>query len=329
MNSAMPLVSIVIANWNGLRYLDDCLKSLFNQTYSHIEIILVDNGSMDRSVEFIQENFPSVIIIKNNKNMGFASATNRGIRHAKGEFIALFNQDAVADANWLDKLVQVALGSSETAAAAGKIYYLKNGCKEDSVFCTWPKINPFTAAPYNFNGDEGASAVDYLTGCAMIIKRDVIDEIGQIDEGYFLYFEETDWCARIIRAGYKLMYVPDAIVWHVVSGSISEPNLKLSYMVRNRIRFAMKNFDKGYIPIFIISYSLEVALQLLRDIRRNDFKAAGIRLNSIFWNILNIKDTMDARRSDLSKISDMRSYNRSLPLRIHRIGMVEKWLKWC
>jgi|WetSurMetagenome_2_1015567.scaffolds.fasta_scaffold07900_4 GT2 family glycosyltransferase len=320
------LVSIVIANWNGLKYLNDCLDSLLRQTYSPIEIILVDNGSEDGSPDFIKEKYNSIKIIRNKTNMGFASATNNGIKHAEGELIALFNQDAMADEKWLERLVEVVMSSKDVAAAAGKIFYLRNGRKDNSVFCTWPKINPFTAAPYNFSGHEGASAVDYLTGCAMIIKKDIIDEIGDIDEGYFLYFEETDWCARIIRAGYKLMYVPDAVVWHVVSGSISVPSMKLSYMVRNRIRFALKNFDLEYIPVFLLSFSIETFIDITKDLYNTDLGAIKLRVEAIIWNILNIKITVNARKRDHSRIRNIRSYNRSLPLREYRLGIVEKLL---
>ncbi len=321
---AMPLVSILIVNWNGLKHIDECLKSLLDQTYSPTELILVDNDSRDGSVEFIQKKFPSIRIIKNDSNMGFASAVNRGIMNAAGELIALFNQNTVAEKNWLYKLVEATLSSEDIAAASGKVFYLN---KKDSIYCSWTKINPFTAGPYNFHGFEVIYNVDYLMGCAMVIKRDVINRVGLIDEGYFLYYEDSDWCARIIRDGYKLMYIPDAIVWHEVSGSVSNSCFKFSYIMRNRIRFVLKNFDIKYIFLFAILFPIELALDLRKDIARKDSRAARIRFNAILWNILNIKTTYQARKRDLSRLSNMKSYNRSLPLRVHKIGFFERWIK--
>ena len=108
-DQAMPLVSIIVVNWNGLKHIDECLKSLLNQIYSNMEIILVDNCSEDGSVEFVRQNFSSVKIIMNGGNMGFAAAMNRGIISASGELIASLNQNTVAEKNWLNKLVEVIL----------------------------------------------------------------------------------------------------------------------------------------------------------------------------------------------------------------------------
>jgi GT2 family glycosyltransferase len=228
----------------------------------------------------------------------------------------------VAEKDWLNILVDAISSSEDTAGASGKVYYLDD---RDTIYCTWVKINPFNAIPYNFHGQEGTSSIDYLMGCAMVIRRDAIDKVGLIDEGYFLYYEDSDWCARLIRAGFKLMYIPDAIVWHAVSGSVSNSCFKFSYMMRNRIRFILKNFDIRYILIFIMLFPIEMIINLKNDIARKDLRASRIRFNAILWNILNIKSTYNARRRDLSRIVNIRSYNRSLPLRDYKIGFFEKW----
>ena len=325
-----PLVSIVIVNWNGERYIDECITSLLNQTYSNFEIILVDNASTDDSVEFVKEKFPMVQIIQNESNLGFAKAVNIGIGKARGGLIALFNQDAIADKEWLTRLVDEINKSNTTAAVAGKVYYWGDKYGKNAVFCTWSKVDPYTACPYNFNGDEPRAKVDYLTGCAMLVKREVINSIGLLDEGYFLYFDETDWCARMIRAGYDLAYVPEAIAWHVVSGS-SGAETHLYYMTRSRIRFALKNFDLLYLPSFLLFYILESILVFLRGVRKFNLLETKIRLKAIRWNIFNLRSTFKARKRDLSKIKNIRSYrsyNRSLPLRRHEVGRLEQYLKF-
>jgi len=243
------LVSIIVVNWNGMKYIKDCLESLLKQTYKNFEIVVVDNASTDGSIEYVEKNFPMVNVIKNKKNLGFAEGNNIGINNCQGQYVALFNPDAVAEKDWLLRLVTSLKTSEKIGGACGKLYYLGDRFGKDAVFCTWSKVNPFSAAPYNFRNNEPTSNIDYLTGAAMVVKKNVIQKIGLLDPQYFLYFDETDWCARMIRAGFDLVYVPTAIAWHTVSGLVSESDKKIYYMERSRLRFATKNFDSIYLPI--------------------------------------------------------------------------------
>ncbi|BAI60310.1 putative glycosyltransferase [Methanocella paludicola SANAE] len=307
------LVSVVIVNWNGLKYLRECLDSLFAQSYANREIILVDNASTDGSPDFIRKNYPMVKVIESSSNLGFAGGTNRGIKEAKGELIALFNQDAVADKNWLEILVKAVNSSNDIAAVAGKIFYWGDEQERKKVFCTWPKVDPRKALAYNFFDERPAADVDYLPGCAMLIKKKALDEVGLLDEDYFLYFEETDWCARAIMAGYRLVYVPDAKAWHVVSGSIGS-GAKLSYIMRNRVRFALKNFDSSYLPVFVVEFTKETYKMMINGIHGQGFDDFIVRMKALFWNGFHLIGTLKARRRDLSRIANRKSYNRSLPL---------------
>lgn len=318
------LISIIIVNWNGLLYLDECISSLINQTYKNFEIILVDNASSDESVSFVRNTFPQVQIIKNDANFGFAKGVNIGIEHSSGEYIALFNQDAVAEKDWLLTLFNILDSSEKIAAVAGKVYYYGSNYGDNTIFCTWSKIDPFSAFPYNYNNDEPSAEVDYLSGCAFLTKREIIKEVGFLDSGYFLYFEETDWCARMIRAGYSLVYVPDAIVWHVVSSSIKNYEIKENYMVRNRFRFAIKNFDRLYIPIFLAIFFTETLVEFVKSVKNKNFLNFKIRIKSVHWNCKNLRVTLNARRKDQSQLRKTRSYNKSLPLKVYPIGLVEK-----
>jgi len=314
-----PLVSIIIVNWNAKNYLKECISSLLNQTYQNYEIILVDNASTDDSVKFVEKEFSSIKIIKNTKNLGFAQGNNIGIKNSKGDLIALFNPDAVADKNWLENLVSAVQKSEKKAATAGKIFYLGDKFGKNAVFCTWPKMNPYSAMPYNFHNEEPSSNVDYLSGAAMLVKKTVIDKVGFLDPDYFLYFEETDWCARMIRAGYDLEYVPNAIAWHVVSSTISDDEKKTYFIERSRIRFALKNFDVSYLLIFYFQFFLgETIFVFLRDLKNLNFSRSRIRIRAISWNFMNFKKTIARRTKDMKKLKlncQIRSYNNSLPLR--------------
>ena len=201
------------------------------------------------------------------------------------------------------------------------MYYLGDKYGKDAVFCTWSKINPYSASPYNFHDDEPISKVDYLSGAAMVIKRDILEKIGLLDSDYFLYFEETDLCARMIRGGYDLMYVPSGIVWHAVS-ALSNSTNKIYYMERSRIRFTVKNFDLLYIVSFFFIFFGETLYVLFRDIKNRNFSRIKIRFKAIMWNLLNLKHTLHARKKHLSilqKNGPIQSYNKNLPLRSIKI----------
>jgi len=313
-----PLVSIIIVNWNAKEYLEKCISSLLAQTYTNNEIIFIDNASTDNSIPFVKEKFPMVKILKNKKNLGFAEGNNIGIKNSKGDLIALFNPDAIADKDWLSNLVQKIQSSNKIGGVAGKIFYLNEKFGKNSVFCTWSKIDPYSAMPYNFHNDEPSSNVDYLSGAAMLVKKEVIDKVGFLDPEYFLYFEETDWCARMIRAGYDLTYVLNAIAWHEVSSTISDDEKKTYFMERSRIRFALKNFDLSYLLIFYFRFFIgETIFVFLRDLKNRNFSRSRTRIRAIVWNFINFKKIVSRRNKDMKKLKlngKMRSYNRSLPL---------------
>ena len=313
----MVLVSIIIVNWNAKKFLKDCIDSLQSQSFIDFEIIFVDNASTDDSVSFVKTNFPQVKIIENNENLGFAEGNNIGIANSTGKIIALFNPDAVADKNWLKILISAINDNPKIAAVTGKMYYLDNEYDKNVVFCTWSKLDPISSIPTNFHNDEPIARVDYLSGAAMLVRRDILDKIGFMDKDYFLYFEETDLCARMIRAGYDLMYIPNALVWHAVS-PLSNSQNKIYFMERNRIRFAMKNFDSAYIIPFFSILCGEIFYIFLRDVKNKNFSRTKIRLRSILWNLSNVKTTLNARKNHLSilkKTGTIRSYNKNLPLR--------------
>lgn len=315
------LVSIIIVNWNAGEYLEKCIDSLLNQSYENFEIILVDNASSDNSVELVEKSFPQVHVIKNKTNLGFAEANNIGISNSNGKLISLFNPDAIADKEWLSNLISVLSSSDKIAAVAGKILYLDNRYGKNTVFCTWSKIDPLSASPTNFYNDEPASKVDYLSGAAMLVKKDIIEKIGLLDPDYFLYFEDTDWCARMIRGGYDLVYVPDAVAWHAVS-PLSSSTKKIYYMEKSRIRFALKNFDSVYLLTFSLIFFGETLFVFFRDIKNRNFLRSKIRIKAMLWNLSNLKKTLERRKKDISILKKdhfIKSYNKSLPLRKKKV----------
>jgi GT2 family glycosyltransferase len=240
---AAPLVYVITLNWNRR---DDTLAFLasFSQlTYPHCRILVVDNGSTDDSVPAITAQFPDVEQIVNGRNPGFAAGANVGIRHALAQgadFVFVANNDTLIAPDALDLLVHAAL-ASEVGLAAPKIYYASDprriwsagawrdpvtlevtGCRRGQYerVVTFPKAFSFR------EGEEEPFEVDFVTACGMLIRRRCFEVVGLFDERFFMYYEDSDYCLRVRSAGYRVLVVPRARMWHKVaisSGGIDSP----------------------------------------------------------------------------------------------------------
>ncbi len=220
-----PKVSIIIANWNGRDILERCLFSLFSKTtYPNYEVILVDNGSKDGSLDRVNASYPQVKLIELDKNYGFSVATNKGIRASSGEYILFLNNDTeIIQGDWIGDLVTTA----ELDTSIGAV-----GCRQvlsDGSY--YPDLDKIT------NVGEG------LTGNAALIKRYVFKDIGLLDEGYspFLY-EDTDFFRRAKKKGYQIIHNPHIEVLHNHSTSIKKnKRYYVTYVYfKNRIRYILK-----------------------------------------------------------------------------------------
>ncbi|MBI3752951.1 MAG: glycosyltransferase family 2 protein [Deltaproteobacteria bacterium] len=253
-----PLVSIVIINWNGLKFLEKCLKSLFHQTYHDFEIILVDNGSTDGSVQFVKDKYPQVIILENKNNAGFAAANNQGIRAAGGKYIVLLNNDTEADKDWLKNLVSAA-GDSDTHIGmwACKILSLHDISVIDSVGGLL--ISKCGIAKGRGRNEKDVKQYDreeevfIPSACAAMYRKEALDQVGLFDEEFFAYCEDTDLGMRARLAGWKTLAVPDAVVYHHYSGTTGKYTPMKAYLVeRNHLWVAVKNFPISMLMVFPI-----------------------------------------------------------------------------
>jgi GT2 family glycosyltransferase len=219
-----PIVSIVVTNWNGRAWLERCLRSLSEQTLKPIEIILVDNASTDDSVEFVEKTFPAVRIVRLPENRGHAGPVNDGFRAAsrQSRFLAKFDNDARAEPDWLEKLVQ-ALGDDETIGSAAcktldyhdsaRIYSLGDGFMPSGDafnIARGMRDRPDLPAPRWVFGPSG---------CTAIYRRSALDCVGLLDDDFWAYHEDIDLDFRLQLAGYKCLYVPQAVAYHVGSAT--------------------------------------------------------------------------------------------------------------
>jgi GT2 family glycosyltransferase len=244
-------ISVIIPNWNGAEHLEICLPLLLKQTFDDFEIIVVDNGSKDDSVRLIQEAHPSVRLIELPDNIGFAAACNHGIEAARGEYIALINNDTEVDPGWLEALHHAAVQDDRIGMVASKILLSFETREIDSVgmLVYADGIGRQRGRGQVDNGRfDQMEEVLYPSACAALYKKKMFDDIGLFDEDFFLYCEDTDLGLRGQRAGWKAVFAPEAIVLHKYSmtgGGYSL--LKAKHVERNRIWVGIKNFPLSWL----------------------------------------------------------------------------------
>lgn len=273
---AQPLVSIIILNYNGKDVLKDCIESVLKTDYPNLEVIIVDNASIDKSYEIV-ERYNNVKLIKNKQNYGFAKGNNIGIKASKGEFVVLLNNDTIVHHAWIKELVNVALQDPKIGILGCKLYYHSSNIIQHAggVLNLYGKglshIGQFGEDRGQFND---TASVDFVTGAAMMIKRDVINKIGLLDEEYFMYYEDVDYCYRAKKAGFKVVYVPQAIVYHYEGFTSNNrlPNKKIILTERNRMLFLLKNFNKKELFTFILYDIMSLPFIVCEGVRRILFK---------------------------------------------------------
>jgi GT2 family glycosyltransferase len=258
-------VSIIVLNWNGKRFLADCLEALRGQTHVNREIILVDNGSTDLSVQFVKESFPDVKIVELSENVGFSGGNLEGLKVAGGEFTALVNNDARVDKEWLERLIQPMVEDSKIGVCASKL--ILEGTR--TINSAGGRI---TTAGVGFDrgfgeSDELYNIAEFVFGAcaaAVLYRRKMLEEIGFFDEDFFLYGEDTDLSFRAQLAGWKCMYVPTAVVYHkghATAGRYSD--LHVYHHTRNQEFVWLKNMPAK----LMIRYAHHKILQEMADVR--------------------------------------------------------------
>lgn len=269
MTSFLPIVSIIIVNWNGRRFLEKNLSSIFSQTYQQFEVILVDNGSIDGSIPFVRDCFPQTIIIDNSSNEGFAAANNQGIRAAKGKYIATLNNDTIVDKEWISNLVKVAeLSENHVGMWAPKILSMKEPDKIDSIGGLLIYKDGIARGRGRGQEDKGqfdkVEEILFPSACSALYRKDMLDDVGLFDEDFFAYCEDTDLGLRARLAGWKALSVPDAVVYHHYSGSTGTySEIKAFLVERNHIWVAIKNFPATMVVLMPFYTLIRWIVQLL------------------------------------------------------------------
>jgi GT2 family glycosyltransferase len=219
-----PRVFIILVNWNGKAVTLDCLDSLSQVTYKNFKTIVVDNKSNDGSAEAIAKAYPEVIVLKQQENLRFAGGNNVGMNYALengAELICLLNNDTTVDKDFLTHLIARIKSDNTIGMVAPKIYYHSEPKRiwfAGGEISMWTGTMRHTGIRELDSGQHDTSkTIDYTTGCCILTSKEVIKQVGMLDESYFMYTEDADWSMRVRQAGYSIVYEPKAKVWHKLS----------------------------------------------------------------------------------------------------------------
>jgi GT2 family glycosyltransferase len=252
-------VSIIIVNWNTKALLRDCLTSVYGQIRDvDCEIIVVDNASTDGSKEMIKNDFPKVVLIENPVNRGFAAANNQGIAVAKGRYVLLLNSDTVVLDNCIANMISFADAHPRAGVTGCRVLNadrtLQRTCfmfpsilnlflSSSYLYKVFPKSRFFGRELMTWWNADDVREVDIVKGCFMLVRREAIEKVGGLDENFFMYAEETDWCYRFKKSGWKVMFAPAGEIIHY--GGRSTTQVPVAMIVQLRLSI-LKFIKKHY-----------------------------------------------------------------------------------
>lgn len=266
----VPHVFTIILNWNQLDLTLDCLASLSECDYPNHTIILVDNGSSDGSPERIRAAYPQVVVLPLPHNLGYSAGNNAGLNYALehgADYLFLLNNDTLVSPDLITRLVTAAQADPAVGMVGPTMFYFEPsdvvwGAKN---YILWPQGRTLRQgmnqpAPSNL-ASEPPCEIDYIDSCAILVKRQVVEKIGLLNEDYFINYDDVDWNTRARAAGYKVIYLPAAHMWHKVSAAMGVASPRTTYyMTRNGLLF-FSTHAKGLARCLAVARILSDTLQ--------------------------------------------------------------------
>ena len=286
----MRQISVIIVSWNACSYLRNCLYSIREMGVSQApEVIVVDNASNDGSAEMVAKEFPEAKLIRSPENLGFARANNLGMKHATGLYLAFINSDVVVHSGCFERLIRYMEAHPEAGLAGPKIWggdgRLQRTCRRlptvwntmcstlalERLFPHWPLFSGFEMRHLN---DDTPTEVEALSGCFWLARRLSVEKVGGLDERFFFYAEDVDWCKRFKEAGYIIIFLPNATAIHFGGGSSSNAPLRFSIEIL-RANFLYWKKHHGLIG-WVVFYLFSIVYHGLRFAVRGVLKIMGI-----------------------------------------------------
>ncbi len=313
----------MIINYNGLKWLNGCLSSVAKTNYPNLDVYLIDNGSIDNSIEYVRKNFRFVKTIEYKNNLGFSEAYNNAIGSIDADHVVLLNNDTeILNPDWIKELVKKISEDPRIAAVACKMVSMRNTIYLDSVggmgIPFWRGFVDIGKGERDYGQYDHKDFEPFaFCGGAVMIKKEIFEKIGGFDNKFFFYVEDSELSWRIRLNGYKISFAPKAKVAHFFSGSFNKKlldEIKLFHSHKNLLRAYIKNCGPSlkwaltnyFLFSFLITmgFSFFEPKEALSVIRADPKKALSV-LRAILWNFINLKDTLTWR----AKIQSMRKEN--------------------
>ena len=292
----MAHIAVVILNWNGREFLRKFLPSVLANSENIAEVIIADNASTDSSIEFLQNNYPQVRIINNRTNGGFARGYNEALAQVEADYFVLLNSDIEVTPNWIEPVIKLMESDKTIAACQPKLRSYHEREKFEYAGAAGGFIDeygyPFCRGRIfqQIETDHGqyndAIEIFWATGACMFVRADLYKQFGGLDEDFFAHMEEIDFCWRLKNGGYKIMYCPDSVVFHVGGGTLPKKSSHKTYLnFRNNISLLYKNLPQNQLlPVFAVRFPLDAvaAFKFLIDGGFADFYAV-LRAHLYFY----------------------------------------------
>ena len=267
------LVSVIVVTYNGAEYIEKCLDSIQQQTHPQLEIIVVDNNSHDNTTDLIRRMFPAVHLFRLRKNRHYAGGLNFGIQQARGRHVVFLNQDTELDKDCVRRLYRKALSDPLIGAVAPLMKFMElpgfiNGLGNQINNHGWGTDNFIHCVDVGQFGD----LAEIPSACfgAVLLRRDALDRVGPLDEGYGSFYEDVDWSLRCWLGGWKIVPEAQAVVYHKFGASYPSKQ-KLVFIVRNRLRLVLKTFQGRVMLGFLKNYLREDLRSILSHVKKRDF----------------------------------------------------------
>lgn len=289
-----PSVAIVVLNWNGLADTRECLQSLQAVDYPNKRVIVIDNGSANDEATTMEGEFPGFTeVVRLPENRGFAGGANAGIRHAldaEAEYVLLLNNDTIVDPSFLTNLVSAARELPDVAALCPKTYFYE---RPGVIYSTGGSVNLWRGVARQMGREQDDTGTyddvaerDYADGVCMLMPASAIRSVGLLDEEYFAYWEETDWCVRAREKGLRSYYVPSARIWHKAARS-QAPDAPFHYLYRRNALLFVRKRGSGLQKITALAMHLFVYGPMYFLRHPTHLGRAASELKALFWHARN------------------------------------------
>ncbi len=292
-----PDVSVIIVNLNTCELLDACLASVERERVTiSLEAIVIDNGSSDGSVAMVAEKYPATLLLKNARNQGFARPNNEGLRRAQGRHLLLLNSDTVVRPGAFRTMVEFLDAHPEAGACGprliypdGRLQYSAKGfptlwthfCDMTGLDRLFPRTVLFGSGELRSFDYDHAGTADHLMAAAFLVRRETYEKVGPLDERFAIYYNDMDWCYRMVHAGWTIWYVPDAVVEHHLGKTVGAVNKRFTFftmLYNNVMFFYQKHYGRGAIIVYRL------------------LLAAGFAVRSVAWSIRAALQPSEANR---------------------------------